>query len=100
MSSLDPKLDTRVVYGATCTYWGGIYSIHMAPGIGIPVCPHCFRPLFEMENEEAFMEGARKHEEGGHPGYVAFITWLKGKPCYRTFTAAMADYIAAQRMNN
>lgn len=93
-------MDTRIVYGAVCSYWGSIYSIAVHPGTGLPVCPHCHRPLCEMDNEQEWMDNAKKHEDGGNPGYLSFILWLKERRCYRTVAEARTDYLAIIALNN
>jgi hypothetical protein len=89
--------DKRVVYGAVCTYWGSIYSIATLPVDGdpdmaLPVCPHCNRPLFEMDTEEDFLVSAAAHEANGHSGYLDFIIWAKGRKCYPSMEIMLAEY--------
>lgn len=91
--------DTRIAYGAHCTWWGNIQDvgIRRIKALGtidasLPCCPFCKNMLFEHANEEEFLSGARTHEDDGHPGYVEFILWLKGKKCFKTIQAAMAFY--------
>lgn len=73
--------DTRVVYGATCTFWGPIGSVGINDN-GLPCCPHCKGMLFESPIEGTFLEGAPNHEIDGHPGYLSMLKWAKGK-CFR-----------------
>lgn len=94
--------DTRIVYGATCTWWDSILKVgsrsmnvyldsRAAVGVSIPCCPLCGGMLFEMPNEDAFLKGAIEHEAKGHPGYVQFVRWARGK-CYPSYEAAEAAY--------
>lgn len=97
--------DTRVAYGALCFWWGDIQQVGltkprtMTVGQGepftvqLPCCPTCGGMLMEAPTEAAFIEGAQKYEDEGHPGYVAFIRWSKGK-CFKTRELAEAAYAA------
>lgn len=82
--------DTRIAYGATCCWWGPIASVGKHSS-GLPCCPVCHGMLLEMENEDRFIQAAKEYEENGHPRYVAFITWMKGK-CFRTMGQAEAAF--------
>lgn len=82
-------VDTRIVYGAACTWWGDIQQ--GSTFACLPCCPHCGGPLLEMQNESEFLNSARKHQREGHDGYVQFVRWMKGK-CYRTIELAQDAY--------
>lgn len=76
--------DTRIVYGASCTWWDSIDRVALTPPQGqfgnrLPCCPNCSGVLFEVENEEKWWSGARKFEADGHPGYVKMIEWARGR---------------------
>jgi hypothetical protein len=94
------RSDTRVVYGVRCTYWGSIYSVAIqkipgeAIGGGLPVCPHCRFPLFEIDNEEDWLNSADTHEAAGHEGYKDMIVWAKERPCFKSLDALAAAYEA------
>lgn len=45
----------------------------------------------EMATEKEFIDHAATYEANGHPGYMTFLRWLKGK-CYPTMAKAMAAY--------
>nr|WP_294577496.1 hypothetical protein [uncultured Rhodopila sp.] len=81
--------DTRFVYGARCTWFGPIAEIGKRGGI--PACPHCGSPLYEMPNEAMWWRVVDKHEAAGNPGYRAFVEWLRGKH-FPTYTAAQDAY--------
>ena len=89
--------DTRIVYGALCTWWDGIDNVGLLPagpsGHRLPCCPHCASPLFELPNEDQWWSQVEAHEKAGHPGYRAFIEWLRGR-CFGTLASAMATYKA------
>jgi alkyl hydroperoxide reductase subunit AhpF len=91
-------VDTRVVYGARCFWWGDIQDVGLLkmPGESairgdLPCCPHCRSPLFEVDDEATFLAGAEKYEADGHPGYVEFIKWSKGR-CFPSLVAAQQAY--------
>lgn len=78
--------DTRVAYGANCTWWGNIQQVGTKEGrtalgkaYALPCCPTCHGMLFEVESEALWLSQAQAYEDEGHPGYVAFMTWAKGK---------------------
>lgn len=83
-----------VVYGMNCRWWDGIENIGHREG-GLPCCPHCRGVLFQMDIDD-WWKAVTKYEEAGHPGYRAFIEWLKGK-CFRTWNEAKAAYEASGR---
>jgi hypothetical protein len=94
VTPLRPK-DQRVVYGARCTWWDSIDKVALTSpgvsGIRIPCCPHCGSPLFEKDNEAAFMEPATRYEASGHPGYVDLVLWGRGQ-CFANFAALQLAY--------
>lgn len=69
--------DTRIVYGARCTWWDSIDKIGKLPG-GLPCCPHCNSPLFEMESETEWFDSVDRYAQT-HPGYREKIEWGRGK---------------------
>lgn len=88
--------DTRIVYGIRCVWWDGIEKVGKTPperGISIPCCPHCGGVLMELRSLAEWWAGVEKYEADGHPGYRAFIEWLKGK-CFPNRQAAKAAYEA------
>lgn len=89
---LTPKaVDQRIPYGLVCTWWDSIDQVGSREGL--PVCPHCRNVLLEVDSLERWMASARRYEADGHPGYVAFLTWQRGK-CFPNFDAAKAAYTA------
>lgn len=88
--------DTRIVYGMRCAWWDGIEKvgrIETPSGHGLPCCPHCRGVLMQMDSPAQWWDLVNRHEAAGHPGYRAFIEWLKGK-CFPTVQAAKAAYEA------
>lgn len=77
--------DERIVYGFRCTWWDSISQAVPRGGEagGLPVCPYCGSPLLESPSLEVWLDGARAHEVDGHPGYVDFLLWLRGRGCWR-----------------
>jgi hypothetical protein len=85
--------DTRVVYGARCTWWDSIQNIGhtRGPGPRLPACPHCGSVLFEMPDEARFMAGVPAYEAAGHPGYGDALRWARGK-CFQNAEAMQLAY--------
>lgn len=83
--------EQRIVYGARCTWWDTIQRAATTKTGGLPCCPHCAGVLFEVESEVRWWEEAYIHEKQGHPGYVDFLTWMRGR-CYPTFQIAQQKY--------
>lgn len=80
--------DTRLVQGATCT-WIGIMGEAPDDTQGIPSCPHCGGHLLTVAGGEETMElGFEAYQLGAytavnppprpHPGYQAFMRWVRG----------------------
>lgn len=88
-------VDTRIVYGAVCTWWDSIQKVGRTPptpnGHSLPACPHCKGVLFEMRDEAAWWRGVDAYEATGHPGYRAMTEWARGK-CFRTSSLLGAAY--------
>jgi hypothetical protein len=83
-------LDTRIVYGARCGWWGSIDEV-AATASGLPCCPYCHGVLFEVDSEETWWAGARVYEAEGHPGYVAFLEQNRGEH-FPTINALLSAY--------
>ena len=84
--------DTRVVYGSRCSWWDSIDKAS-ATGSGLPVCPFCKCPLFEMESEEEWWKNVDSHEKKSHPGYRGMIEWGRGK-CFPGYKTLQREYEA------
>lgn len=84
--------DTRVAFGARCTWWDDIHQVGRHPFNRLPCCPHCKGMLFEKSDLASFMADVDAYEADGHPGYRALLTWMRGR-CYRTLEAASAAYL-------
>lgn len=86
--------DTRIAYGARCTWWDSIQKVGERDGL--PCCPHCRNVLFEMPSEQQWYSGVDLHEAAGHPGYRAMIEWARGK-CFPNLSAVQEAYAKEQR---
>lgn len=91
-------VDPRIVSGFRCTWWDGIEKVKPMPNIvgsrgqRLPGCPYCHGPLYQFENAENWWSSVRKFEAEGHHGFVDFISWLKGRPCFSTIEEAKSVY--------
>ncbi len=88
--------DTRIVYGMRCVWWDGIEKTARTPerdGHSFPCCPCCGSVLMQMDDPKQWWDTVEKHEAAGHPGYRAFIEWMKGK-CFPDMKSAKAVYEA------
>jgi hypothetical protein len=77
--------DTRVVYGAHCSWWDSIDNAGRVPGSSLPGCPYCGSPLYEAPNIDEYLKGA--YERGDD--YVAMLMWLRGRECFRSLADAV-----------
>lgn len=84
--------DPRVVYGARCAWWDTIEKTATVNGKpdGLPCCPNCGSPLFEVASESVWWNGVEAHDDM-NPGYREFVEWLRGK-CFPGFPEAIAHY--------
>ena len=88
-----PKLtDTRVVYGAGCTWWDSIDKVAKTSS-GLPSCPFCGGVLFEMAGEDLWWQGVDEYATA-EPGYREFIEWLRGR-CLPTIPHAKQEWQAS-----
>lgn len=79
-------IDSRIVYGARCTWWAPITDLSVRPGL--PLCPECGSPLFESPTPEQWWAGVDKHSRSARdPQYRTFVEWLRGK-CFRSHMKA------------
>lgn len=69
----DPNL--AMWYGP-CGYWTDDWAKLTTFGPGIPCCPKCGSPGFQT-TAKAWLSGATRFEGEGHPGYRAFVNWMK-----------------------
>lgn len=97
MGSMTATKDTRITYGASCTWWDSIDKIGLRESGGhrLPCCPHCKGVLFEVESETIWFDSADKYEANGHPGYRAMLEWARGK-CFTNFGKMQTAYKAEQ----
>lgn len=70
--------DTRVVYGAVCTWWDSIDKVSTTPS-GLPCCPYCGGVLFEMPNEEYLQDENAVISTQYNINYQAAMDWVRGK---------------------
>lgn len=78
-----------IVYGVSCVWWDSIDKVSKNE-VGLPCCPHCKGVLFQIEEAEWDI-AIKKYEQSGHPGYIDFLTWLRGK-CFLTQAEAEAAF--------
>lgn len=91
--------DSRIVYGAFCTWWDSIDKVGRlpTPSGSIPCCPQCQSVLFEV-NPDFWEHSVAAHAaRPGNEEYPAFVEWLRGK-CYPTQDEAKKAY-KARSMN-
>lgn len=98
MTDTATRTDSRVVYGIRCVWWDGVEKVGKMPGTDgplgpLPCCPHCRGVLMQVDSPEKWWADVNTHQANGHPGYRAFMEWLKGK-CFPTIQAAKAAYEA------
>jgi len=82
-------LDTRIAYGAQCTWWDGIREVGKSRS-GLPCCPRCGGMLYETENEGNWFRGVDKHNEANH-GYRAMVEWARGR-CFKNYSELQKAY--------
>lgn len=93
--------DTRIAYGARCTWWDSIQKVGVKV-IGrdvndlhdLPCCPHCHGMLFEVATEDIWFTAAHAaaaQPDNDIPDYVLYLQWLRGK-CFPTHKAAYEVY--------
>lgn len=88
--------DTRLAYGAQCTWFGLIKEVG-GRGTGplgpLPCCPLCGGMLFELDTEKKWWDGVDKYEKDGHPGYRAMWVWAKAQEkCFKTLSSLQEAY--------
>lgn len=102
--------DTQVVYGATCMWWDSIDKASQreprpasgrfgipagTPMTGLPCCPHCKGPLFEVDSETVWWRDVDRFEAEGNADYRKFVTWLRGR-CFPTQQEALDAFAAEE----
>lgn len=89
--------DTRLAYGARCTWFGPIQEVGSVGPSRLPCCPLCGSMLFELPTEAAWWEGVDRFEAEGHPGYRALWEWQREqKKCFSN-TRGLTELIDAYR---
>lgn len=83
--------DKRIAYGAGCTWWDSIAVVSIMAKTRLPCCPHCGGLLYEVDSLAEWTAAGERHEKSGHPGYAAFLLWLRGK-CFKTTAEARSAY--------
>ena len=75
--------DTRLAYGASCTWFGPIQEVGTTGPHKLPCCPCCRNMLFEMPTHETWWKQVDVYEAQGHTGYRAMLQWQREqKRCY------------------
>jgi hypothetical protein len=83
--------DERIVYGARCMWWDSISKVGQRMS-GVPCCPHCTGPLFEVASEGEWWAKVDQYATAQeHCGYRKFIEWQRSK-CFLTMPEAVAAY--------
>ena len=93
----DAKGDKRIVYGATCTWWGSVNETDVND-FNIPVCPKCGGTLFEFPDENSWWNKVDEGEKE-EPGYRKLIEWLKGK-CFVSMDVAKIKFAKEKEEND
>lgn len=70
--------DTRVVYGAVCTWWDTIDKVSTTQS-GLPCCPHCGGVLYQMESEEEMRSQNARISKRFGIDYQAAMDWCRDK---------------------
>lgn len=86
--------DSRIVYGARCTWWDSIERA-AATASGLPCCPHCGSPLFEQPDEATWWAGVDAYEANQMPGYREIIEWARGQCIPQDGRGAVAALVEA-----
>ena len=86
--------DTRISYGAFCTWWDSIWQVGKTGGL--PSCPHCRGLLYEVPDERQWFKGVDRHEANGNPGYRKMVEWGRGK-CFKNYTFLKSAFNAAEK---
>lgn len=73
------RADTRIAYGARCSWWGSIHETARHSPSGLPGCPFCFGPLFECPSEKEWWKGVDHYTATKDAGYRKFIEWVRGR---------------------
>jgi len=69
----------KLIWYGLCTYWTDDWdNLNLKESQGIPSCPECENPGFQMTVQE-WNEGIEKYEADGNPGYGECIAELKEK---------------------
>lgn len=92
------KKDTRIPFGARCTWWDSIdkIGVRFTPGgFKLPCCPHCGGMLYEMKDEAEWFASVDKYEAAGNPGYRVLVEWLRGK-CFPNYAVARTAFEARE----
>lgn len=90
------KTNSLIVYGARCAWWDTIDNAGAIPRPGspfggLPCCPHCRSPLFQMTDSEWWSGVERYEREKPWPGYRQMLEWQRGK-CFPSIDHVKAAY--------
>lgn len=90
------KKDSRIAFGANCTWWGTIYEVAKGSdtGKGIPTCPHCGGVLYEDPSMEAWLARLDSVPEDQYPDYRAAMEWQRDNKihCSRAYSTLKVKY--------
>ena len=77
---METKLDTKYCYGACCTWHGPIQNA--IDSGGIPGCPYCGGPLYQMDNKDIMDERVAEFQETRNlPFYAEWYANLNNYGC-------------------
>lgn len=83
----------RIVYSVRCSWWDSIAKVGTRDGTpgGLPCCPFCGSPLFEMADEDEWWTAIAEAAVERGSDYPAFIAWGRGR-CYPTLDRAYTAF--------
>lgn len=88
--------DTRIAFGAFCTWWGPIQEVAKGEEMGrkIPGCPHCGGLLYEDPDRAAWDRRLAAVPADQYPDYAAVMEWQHetGRHCEKSYSSLREAY--------
>ena len=85
--------DSRIVCGASCTWWSAIANAAIDIRNGLPCCPHCRGVLLEFDSIKHWQRAVHAYaREIKDPSYPTMVAWLHGR-CYSTTEIARVAWL-------
>lgn len=75
---VSPDDPGRLLWYGPCFFWTDNWDLVCPTGHGIPRCPACGAPGFQIAYSD-WMRQAEEYEHKGHPGYVEWMNANKEK---------------------